>query len=163
MQRVEICFLLGICAILTGLCLLGLFYYEYSATLMRFPLMSAGVVLVVAMVQLGLLWNRPATANAPVGTGSMTERTAADAGGSPRRSILAKICWLFLILPLVLALGYPVGLAIYLLLFLKQVGESWKVALGISGTSLLLSYGLFVEMLGVPLPLLPSWWVAVAG
>jgi hypothetical protein len=62
------------------------------------------------------------------------------------------------ILPLVFLLGFPAGLAVYLLVVLRCAGESWRLSLAAATASLGLSYGVFVKAMGVPLPLLPYWW-----
>ncbi len=149
MRSAETAFLLVLTAFLTGFCALGLFYYDYSAALMRFPLLTAGGTLLVVIVQLVAL--QRGTAPAPR---AATSAAAPARGGHPLREGL----YLLSVLPLVFLLGFPAGLAVYLLGLLRRAGESWGLSLAVAAGSLVLSYGVFVEGIGIPLPLLPFWW-----
>jgi len=149
MRSAETAFLLALAAFLTGFCALGLFYYDYSTALMRFPLLAAGGTLVVVIVQVVAL--RRGTAPAQRGA---TPASAPARGGRPVRDGLLLLS----ILPLVFLLGFPAGLAVYLLGVLRCAGESWRLSLAAAAASLGVSYGIFVQAMGVPLPLLPFWW-----
>lgn len=153
MRSVETGFLLAIAAFLVGFCALGLFYYEYSVELMRFPLLAAGCTVVVVAAQLVALRRDASPEAAKPVSGPVAGATALLSGAASW-----KVAWLFSIVPLVFLFGYPWGLAIYLLCFLRHAGASWGLALGAAASSLLLSYGLFIEMLGVSLPEVPFWW-----
>ncbi len=157
MRSVETGFLLAIAAFLVGFCALGIIYYEYSIALMRFPLLAAGCTLVVVVAQLVALrlHASPETLKPPSGP---LVGAPASLTGARGRAALRKMVWLFSIVPLVFLFGYPWGLAIYLLCFLRSVGAGWGLALAAAASSLLLSYGLFIEMLGVSLPEVPFWW-----
>lgn len=155
MRRSESLFLLALGAFLVAVCLIGLLHYDYSATLMRFPLLAAGITLLLVAVQLGLLWSGRGGAAAPA------RAEAPDAAARPassRRRAVADAIWIFSVVPLVFLLGYPAGLAVYLLCVLRHFRNSWALSLGLAGASFALSYGLFVETLGVSLPVLPVWW-----
>ena len=157
MRRSESLFLLALGAFLVGVCLIGLLHYDYSATLMRFPLLAAGVTLLLVAVQLGLLWSGRGGAAAPEPSDAEVSDAAARPASSRRRAVTDAI-WIFSVVPLVFLLGYPVGLAVYLLCVLRYFRISWTTSLGLAGASLALSYGLFVKTLGVSLPVLPVWW-----
>ncbi|WP_193371261.1 hypothetical protein [Pelagibius marinus] len=149
MRSVETAFLLLLAAFLAGFCALGLFYYDYSLALMRFPLLAAGGTLVVVIVQVVAL--RRGTAPMQVGA------TPAIAPGGERRRVREALL-LLSVLPMVFLLGFPAGLAVYLLGVLRCAGETWGFSLAAAAASLGLSYGIFVKAMGVPLPLLPYWW-----
>lgn len=149
MRSAETAFLLALAAFLTGFCALGLFYYDYSAALMRFPLLAAGGTLLVVIVQMAALWR----GTAPAPRGAMPAGTPARGRRPVREGLL-----LLSILPLVFLLGFPAGLAVYLLGVLRCAGEAWGLSLAAAAASLGLSYGIFVMAIGVPLPLLPYWW-----
>ena len=152
-RRLELVFLLTVAAFLVGFCLLGLFHYRYSDTLMRFPLLAAGATLVVVVVHLLGLRKAAPPELAPASD-------SADLEGRHAGAAWGRLLWLFAIVPLVFVFGFPAGLALYLICFLKSVGEGWRLSLAVAGASLLLSYGLFIRVLGVSLPQLPVWWPA---
>ena len=52
MQTTEAMFLAAVALFLLTFCLLGLFHYEYSTTLLRFPILAAGVTLVLVFSRL---------------------------------------------------------------------------------------------------------------
>jgi len=150
MRSGEIAFLGAVAAFLVGFCALGLFHYDYSLSLMRFPLLAAGFTLLVVAVQLVTL-SRSAC-EVPQGNQRATVL--------PRGSRFTQVAGLLSVLPLVFLCGFPAGLALYLFGYLKVAGESWTVSLAVAVASLLLSYGLFIQVIGVPLPIWPAWWPA---
>lgn len=162
MQRIETGFLVATGAFVVTFCLLGLLYYDYSATLIRFPLLAAGVILSMVFARLILLRS---SRGSPEPESMMTPRSAlVDAIEKPRRRrALITTLWIFSIVPSVFALGFPVGLAANLLCVLRYFGETWLLSVIIAGASLLLSYGLFLQVLRVPLPILPAWWSVLGG
>ena len=148
MRSAEIAFLLLLAGFLVAICAIGQFHYGYSAGLMAFPLLGAGATLLVVAIQLVILITLPKAA----GDAPERPKAAVDARG------LAGLAVLFSVVPFVLLAGYPGGFALYLLILLRRAGEGWAVAAGLAAGSLLVSYGLFVRLLGVPLPLAPWWW-----
>ena len=144
-RNAETVFLGLLAAFLVGFCALGLFYYAYPVDLLRFPLLAAGFTLVVTLVQM-------------VSLGRRTSVAGGQARLPERRGGLIKAGWLLSVLPLVFLCGFPAALALYLFGCLKSAGESWGLSLVLAASSLLLSYGLFIQMIGIPLPLLPLWW-----
>jgi len=143
----EVAFLAVLAAFLAGFCLLGRFHYGYSAGLMLFPALVAGASLAVIGLQLAILAR------------ARSDGAAARAlPPKPPAPALIRLLWLVAILPFVALLGYPAGLALYLLCALRQAGEGWTVALAVAAGSLAVTLGLFVALLGVPLPVHPFWW-----
>ena len=162
MRSTEVGFLIATGAFLILFCLLGLFYYDYSTSLMRIPLLAAGVTLAVVIVHLAMMRWAAGSAAADAELDGKSILIAALA--SPRRrQAIARLFWIFSVVPLTILLGYPLGLAVYLLSVLKSFGESWVLSLAVAGVSLAFSFGLFVQVLRVPLPVVPPWWVAIAG
>ena len=152
MRLAETAFLLLLAAFLVGTCLLGQFYYAYSAGLMLFPLLAAGFTLIVVVLHLvSLARARPLSETATAPLKDLAERQAGP-------TALRRLLWLSSVVPFVTLLGYPAGLAVYLLCLLRRADEGWSLSIGVAGGSLLVSYGLFVELLGVSLPLFPFWW-----
>lgn len=152
MRSAETIFLLALAGFLTGISALGVFYYDYPASLLRFPMLAAGSTLIVVVVQLAALWR--GTAPVPLASPSAAPKPEA----SMRENRIRQGLILLPVLPLVFLLGFPTGLAAYLLIVLRHAGESWRLSLMVAAGSLVLSYGVFVAAMGVPLPLLPSWW-----
>lgn len=151
MRSAEIAFLLLLAGFLVAICATGHFHYGYSATLMLFPLLAAGTTLFIVAIQLVALARSPDTAGEAMADRAQAPR-AAGAGA------WARLAALFAVVPCLLLAGYPAGLALYLLVVLRRAGEGWVVSGGLAAASLLVSYGLFVRLLGVPLPLAPWWW-----
>ncbi len=160
MRKVELGFVLSIAVFLIGFSSLGLLYYDYSVGLMRFPLLAAGFTLVVLVVHLVLMCSGRAM---PLDGGSAPSALVTALRSPRRRQTLSRLLSIFSIVPIVFALGYPLGLAVYLLGVLRHFGEGWMISSAVAGMSLLVSYGLFVRTLGVSLPVMPAWWQAVAG
>lgn len=160
MQRTEALFLFAVALFLTGFCLLGLFHYAYSATLLRFPLLAAGVTLFLICCRLVLL-HREQGAGGPDLMETPRTVLVEVLGAARRGHAVVSMLWMIAILPLVFVLGWPLGMAVYLLCALRHFGEAWPLAIAISLSSLVLSYGLFIAVLGVPLPVLPVWWPLV--
>ena len=152
MRAVEVTFLLVLAALLTGICLIGAFHYDYSAGLMLFPLLAAGVTLAIIAVQLGILLAE--ARRGPAADLPEHRRAAPVAAGA----VLPDLLWLVSVVPFIVLLGYPAGLALYLVCTLRRAGEGWPLAIGVAAASLLVSYCVFVRLLGVLLPLFPFWW-----
>ena len=152
MRYAEIAFLLLLAGFLVAICATGHFHYGYSATLMLFPLLAAGTTLFIVVIQLVILARSPEAAGDAMADRAQAPRAAL------RASAWARLAALFAVVPFVLLAGYPAGFALYLLVVLRRAGEGWAVSGGMAAASLLVSYGLFVRLLGVPLPLAPWWW-----
>lgn len=160
--RTELCFVLAIGVFLVALAALGLLYYDYSATLIRFPLLAAGITFAVLIAHL-LLMHRRSAALAEQPPEAAPSALARALGASQRGRTLIRLLCVSSVVPLVFLLGYPLGLAAYLLTALKYFGESWPLSVAIAGASLAVSYGLFIQTLGVSLPIFPAWWPVVVG
>jgi hypothetical protein len=152
MRSVEIAFLLLLAGFLAAICATGHFHYGYSAALMLFPLLAAGATLCIVAIQLIVLTRSPDTAGDAMADRAQAPHTAVGAGA------WARLAALFAVVPFVLLAGYPAGFALYLLVVLRRAGEGWAVSGGLAVASLVVSYGLFARLLGVPLPLAPWWW-----
>lgn len=136
----EILFPLGVLAFLAVVLLVGGIGLRHPAMVIAFPLgvgIVTGALCVAVAVRDG---NRP----------------AATAAGQPIDwSEAARVG---AVLPLVLLLGFSAGLAVYLAGYLRWRGEGWGMSLGCAAGSVALTYGVFVKLLAVPLPLIP-WWL----
>lgn len=76
-----------------------------------------------------------------------------DGGSSPeRRAEFAMVGWIFAILVLILLLGFWVGIALYLPLYLRCHGrEPWKVTVALTAGGWVCLYVVFQVLLKVPL------------
>lgn len=136
-HRGEIAFPLGLLAFVVAILIVGGLGLRHAALVIGFPL-GVGIVTGALCVAVVVKTNRRPAA---------PERYPSIAW-SEAAGIVA-------VLPLMLLLGYPVGLAVYLAAYLRWRGEGWSLTLGCALGSLAVSYGVFVKILEVPLPLGP--------
>ena len=122
---------------------LGYFHYNYSWTSLAFTLAAGLVVCLLCLFEIAaILRRRGATAPRAADTTPLS---------------LAALAWLFALAPFLYAFGFVFGAALYLLVCLRGSGFSWRLSLGTAAASLLVSWGLFVSILGVQLPIRPLW------
>jgi hypothetical protein len=144
MRRAEIIFPAVLFVIVGALLAVGLFVYKYSWTVIGFPLGAGAVVCTLCLVDIAmtLAGHRP--------------RSAMEAPAEPLS--LACVVWVFALAIFLIALGFVFGPAIYLLVYLRATGSSWRLSAGIAAGSLALIWLLFIKILRVSLPLEPLWW-----
>jgi hypothetical protein len=70
----------------------------------------------------------------------------------------ASILWAFAMVPFVVGLGFVFGSAAYLLAYLLANGTSWRLSAAIAAGSVLVTWGLFINVMRVPMPVEPLWW-----
>ena len=145
MSRAQIVFPCLILAVVAGLLASGLFVYHYSWTVIGFPLGAGLFVCVMCGVDIAM---------------TLTGREPKPpANEEPLPSLsLAAVAWAFALVPFVIAFGFVFGPALYLLAYLFFNGSSWRVAAVISSCSLLVTWGLFIQLMRVPMPVEPLWW-----
>jgi len=69
-----------------------------------------------------------------------------------------SVAWVFALAPFIAGLGFIVGPALYLLAYLRASGTSWRLSSSFAAISLLVTWGVFIKVLHVPLPIEPLWW-----
>jgi hypothetical protein len=69
-----------------------------------------------------------------------------------------SLAWIFAPVLFLYTLGFVFGSAAYLLAYLRANGSSWRLSVAVSAASLLLTWGLFIKVLRVLLPIEPLWW-----
>ena len=123
----------------------GLFINHYSWTVIGFPLGAGLFVCVMCVVDVAM---------------SVTGRDPKPAANEEPLEPLsvAAVAWAFALVPFVVAFGFVFGSALYLLAYLFANGSSWRVAAVISVASLLVTWGLFIQLMRVPMPVEPLWW-----
>jgi Tripartite tricarboxylate transporter TctB family len=145
MRRGEFLFPGAIFLVTAVLLLLGGFYYHYARIVFMFPL-AAGLGLCALCLNeiVAVLKGQP--------------RTAPQIDDEPDVSMSwTALGWMLSLLIFLYGFGFVFGIAAYLLLCLRGNGFSWKIAVGAAAVSLLLTWGVFIKVLGVLLPIQPLW------
>jgi hypothetical protein len=145
MKRGEFLFPALIFLITGVLLLVGAFYYEYARIVFMFPLATG-----LALCALCL--------NEIVAVLKGQTRTAPQIDDEPDVSMSwTALGWMLSLLIFLYGFGFVFGMAAYLLLCLLGNGFSWKISVGVAAASLLLTWGVFIKILGVLLPIQPLW------
>jgi hypothetical protein len=145
MKRGELAFSALMFAAVAALLLAGLFVLDYSWTVIAFPLMAGAALCVLCLLDIG----------ATLGVRAAPSTAKDD---SPEPLSLASLAWALSLLPFVYALGFVFGSAVYLFTYLRAHGSSWRFSAGVAAASLLVTWGLFIKILHILLPLEPLWW-----
>lgn len=145
MNRAQIFFPCLIFAVVAVLLVSGFFVYRYSWTVIGFPLGAGLFVLLMCMIDIAMTL-----------AGREPKPAANDAPLEPlsRNAVL----WAFALMPFVIALGFVFGPALYLLAYMLAYGSSFRLSAIISTASLLVTWGLFIHLMRVPMPVEPLWW-----
>ena len=145
MKRDELIFPALMFAAAAALLLAGFFVLHYSWTVIAFPLMAGVALCVLCLLDIG----------ATLGLGAVPSTANDD---SPEPLSLAGLGWALSLLPFVYALGFVFGSAVYLFTYLRAHGSSWRFSAAVGAASLLVTWGLFIKILHILLPLEPLWW-----
>jgi Tripartite tricarboxylate transporter TctB family len=145
MRRGEFLFPAAIFLVTAVLLLLGGFYYHYARIVFMFPL-AAGLGLCALCL------------NEIVAVLKGRARTAPQIEDEPDVSMSwTALGWMLSLLIFLYGFGFVFGIAAYLLLCLLGNGFSWKIAVGAAAVALLVTWGVFIKILGVLLPIQPLW------
>jgi hypothetical protein len=151
MTRGELAFPVTVLTAVIALLVLGNFYYVYSWTTFAFPLGVGIAVGVLCAVEItAVLRGR----RAAVAAGSDIDST----GDTREPFSLPAAAWMFGLVVFLYAFGFVYGAAVYLLVCLRVNGFSWLVSVIVALASMLVTWGLFIHILGVLLPVVPLWW-----
>jgi hypothetical protein len=142
MTRAAVIFPAFILVVIGGLSIYGAFAFTWTA--LQFPL-GAGILLCAMCV--GEL---AATLS---GRQAVATIEAERAGPVPWPSLV----WIFALGGFLYALGFVAGPALYLLICLRANRFSWAVAAGIAAASVAVTWGLFIKIIGILLPVMPLW------
>lgn len=147
MRRAELIFPCIILAAIAALLVYGAANYTWTA--LAFPL-GAGLILC------GLC----AGELAAVLTGG--RRQPAPAADGPRDEGPAPlspyaVAWIFGLAVFLYGLGFVAGPACYLLVCLRANRISWPLSVAIAAASVAVTWGLFVQTIGIQLPVAPLW------
>jgi hypothetical protein len=146
MSRAEVIFPALILALTAAFLALGNFVYEYSWTSFAFPLAVGGVLCALCAAVIASALAGP--------------RVAVPAQGpdEPMPFSLASLAWMFALALFLFGLGFVAGTAAYLLVCLRGNGFSWRLSAAVAAGSLLVTWGLFIRVMGILLPVWPLWW-----
>jgi len=146
MSRAAFAFPALIFALVAGLLASGFLVFDYSWGVLAFPF-GAGIAVcaLCAMEMTRTLFARGAPAAAE---GEALTAPASRAG----------LAWIFALALFLYGLGFVFGPAAYLLFSLRASGASWLLSLAAGAGSLAVTWGLFIKVMGVLLPLAPLWW-----
>lgn len=143
--RAQILFPVLIFAVVAALLASGLFVYRYSWNVIGFPLGAGVFVGVMCLIDIALTLSgreiRPPASDVPLQPLSWS-----------------AVFWAFALVPFVIIFGFVFGSALYLLAYLLANGSSWRLAAIIATASLLVTWGLFIRLMRVPMPIEPLWW-----
>lgn len=138
LDRYFTVFLIGFVVVFLAL---GMFYYDYRWSILRFPLGAGIVVVLLGVLHLWRGWD-----HAPA--------QPADTHPPPR-AVWYGAAWSAAVLPVIFLFGYVIGLPLYTFVYLTAHGQGWRLAGALALGVLALVYVGFVQLLGVPLPLFP--------
>jgi hypothetical protein len=129
----------------------GYFIGEYSWGVIAFPFGAALATCVLCAIEIArVLASRRVTAPTPAAPASSMDAAQPISASS--------LGWMF-VLPLFLyGLGFVAGPAVYLLACLRANGFSWALSTGMAAASVAVTMGLFMQVMGVLLPVMPLWW-----
>jgi hypothetical protein len=122
----------------------GGFAAGYSWTVIAFPLGAAIVMCSLCVLQAGLA------------AGVAGARPKAEAQDIPPLTA-TSLGWVFALPLLCFASGFVLGPALFLLAYLRVHGSSWATSGLIAAGSIVVTWGLFIKFLQVPLPIEPLW------
>jgi len=147
MRRTELVFPSFILVVIAALLAYGASHYTWTA--LAFPLgaglilcgLCAGEVAKVLMAHHG----QPVPEIDATGDEEVAPLSAATIG------------WIFALPVFLYGLGFVAGPACYLLACLRANHFSWLISLGIAAASVLVTWGLFIRIVGILLPVVPLW------
>jgi hypothetical protein len=145
MRHAQIIFPAAIFAIVATLLAMGLFVFKYSWTVIGFPLGAGVFACVLCLLDIVMTLR-----------GREPKPPASDSPLEPLS--WSSVVWAFAMVPFVVGFGFVFGSAVYLLAYLRANGSSWRLSAGIAAVSILVTWGLFIQLMRVPMPVEPLWW-----
>lgn len=132
-------------ALVTALVGGGFFLFDYSPRVILFPFLAALAVGGLCLAQI-----------AAVRSGRVPPLVGDEPDAEPLTA--SSVIWVFALAAFVFALGFVFGPAAYLLAYLRATGSSWRLSIVISALSVVVTWGFFIKLVRVLLPLEPLWW-----
>ena len=145
MIRAEIVFPSLLFAAVGSLLLVGFFVLHHSWTVIGFPFLAGVAVCVLCLVDIAMSLS--------------AARARASVTDTPQEPLsMTSLAWAFALGLFVYGLGFVFGPAAYLFTYLRAHGSSWLFSSAVAGVSLLLTWGVFIKLLRILLPMQPLWW-----
>ena len=144
MSRAELAFPSIIFALVAAFAIGGIVIGEYPWGVIVFPFGAATVVCILCAIEIVRVVKGKAAPE------TQPEQTDDEIS-------LKALGWLFALAPFLYGLGFVFGPAAYLLACLWANGVSWRLSIPIAAASLLVTWGLFIKLMGVLLPIAPLW------
>ena len=148
MKFAEIAFLSVVSVAVAALCLHGWLVEGYGPTVIVPPAGIAVVIVVFAGVR---AWMTLASRDGDA-QGVLLQRYWDDLRGTS-----GGLLWCLAVLPMLLLLGYPLGLAVTAAAYARFHGAGWAATLLAAGFAFAVCWGLAGRLLGVSVALLPGW------
>jgi hypothetical protein len=142
MTRAAVVFPAFILVVVGGLSIYAVFTFTWTA--LQFPL-GAGILLCAMCVGelMATLSGRQA--------GPILEAERAGPLSWP------SLFWIFALVGFLFGFGFVAGPALYLLINLRANRFSWVFAASIAAASVAVTWGLFIKIIGIQLPMMPPW------
>lgn len=150
MMRGELIFPSVIFALIAAFAAGGYVLGEYAWSVIAFPLGAAALGCSLCAIEIARAMGRRAAVAGPAAPGD-------EAGGTAQMSG-PGLFWMFVLPVFLYALGFVAGPAAYLLACLRANGFSWTLSAAVAAASVAVTWGFFVHVMGVLLPLMPLWW-----
>jgi hypothetical protein len=148
MRRAELVFPSLILAMIAAFLAYGAVNYTWTA--LAFPL-GAGLILC------GLCFGELAKVLTARGRRQPAAEIDAIEETEPAPLSSASIAWIFALAVFLYGLGFVAGPACYLLVYLLANRFSWPVVAGIATASVVVTWGVFIKIIGILLPVAPLW------
>jgi len=123
----------------------GFLLLDYPPGVLAFPAGTGGLLCVLCAIEVARVLR------------SEGWKMRAPAAPALEPSWLRALAWMFALGAFLLVLGFVLGPAAYLLACLRANGFSWRLAAGVGAASVALTWGAFIGVLGIPLPVVPPW------
>jgi hypothetical protein len=69
----------------------------------------------------------------------------------------SSVVWIFALAPFLYGLGFVLGPACYLLIYLRAKRFSWQFCFAVAAASVVITWGFFIKTIGILLPVVPLW------
>lgn len=148
MRRAELVFPFLILVVIAALLAYGAANYTWTA--LAFPL-GAGLILC------GMCIGELASVLRARGRQPVAEIDAIEVAEGPAPLAFASVAWIFALAIFLYGLGFVAGPACYLLIYLRASRFSWPVSAGIAAASVVVTWGFFIKIIGILLPIAPLW------
>lgn len=142
MTRAAVVFPAFILAVVGGLSIYAVVTFTWTA--LQFPL-GAGILLCAMCV--GELM------------ATLSGRQAGPTLEAERAGPLSwpSLFWIFALVGFLFGFGFVAGPALYLLINLRANRYSWAFAVSVAAASVAVTWGLFIKIIGIQLPMMPPW------